>query len=114
MGKKKLKGIICTPPATRKIPQIYKLLEKTTTRGTKSYWVKDPWSPKTKSNSAASSPTKSPLKQKSGPSRMLHEAADFDFDQGDIPQLKLPKSLVSSKASSFLESAFRPVHTGSK
>jgi len=51
MGKKKLKGIICTPPATRKIPQIYNLVEKTTTRGTKSYWVRDPWSPKTKSNS---------------------------------------------------------------
>jgi len=61
-------------------------------------------SPKTKSNSAAIITTKSPLKAKSGPSRMLHEAADFRLRQGYIPSRNYPKSLAqwSSRHPHFL------------
>ena len=97
MAKTKQKGITYTPPTKKQFPQLYKLKEKTTTRGSRSSWVKDSWSPTTKS--VGSSPTKSPLKEKSSTSQMLYEGDDFGFDQGDIPQPKLPKSLASSNSS---------------
>src|SRR6266436_5195373 len=99
MAKMKQKGITYTPPTKKQLPQLYKLKEKTTARGSRSSWVKDSWSPKTKS--VTSSPTKSPSKHTARSSQMLHEGVDFDFDQGDIPQPKLPKSLASSNHSDF-------------
>jgi hypothetical protein len=104
MVKRKPKGFAYSPPGKKQLPQLYKLVEKTTARGTRTSWVKDSWSPKPKS--VASSPTKSPLKQHSGTSQMLYEGGDFDFDQGDIPQPKLPKSLASNNTSIFLIFAF--------
>lgn len=97
--KKKSQGFICTPPTKKPLPELYKLKRKITTRGTKSCWMKDSWSPKSKS--VASSPTKSPSKQRSSSSHMLNEGPDFDFDQGHIPQPKLPKSLASTGHSYF-------------
>ena len=113
MAKTKQKGITYTPPTKKQFPQLYKLKEKTTTRGSRSSWVKDSWSPKTKS--VGSSPTKSPLKEKSSTSQMLYEGDDFGFDQGDIPQPKLPKSLASSNSShSHFWIQISLVHKGSK
>ena len=94
MRKTKEKGITYTPPTKKRLPQLYKLKETTTTRGSRSSWVKDSWARKTRS--VTSSPTKSPSKHISGSPHLLYEGADFDFDQGDIPQPKFPKSLASN------------------
>ncbi len=94
MRKTKEKGITYTPPTKKRLPQLYKLKETTTTRGSRSSWVKDSWARKTRS--VTSSPTKSPSKHISGSPHLLYEGANFDFDQGDIPQPKFPKSLASN------------------
>ncbi|KAG1803526.1 uncharacterized protein HD556DRAFT_1303602 [Suillus plorans] len=79
MANTKQKGITYTPPTKKRLPQLYKLKEKTTTRGSRSSWVKDSWARKTKS--VTSSPIKSPSKHKSGSPHLLYEGADFEFDQ---------------------------------
>ncbi|KAG1721118.1 hypothetical protein EDB19DRAFT_2029710 [Suillus lakei] len=79
MRKTKEKGITYTPPTKKRLPQLYKLKETTTTRGSRSSWVKDSWAWKTRS--VTSSPTKSPSKHISGSPHLLYEGADFDFDQ---------------------------------
>lgn len=94
MANTKQKGITYTPPTKKRLPQLYKLKEKTTTRGSRSSWVKDSWARKTKS--VTSSPIKSPSKHKSGSPHLLYEGADFEFDQGNIPQPKFPKSQASN------------------
>ncbi|KAG2127671.1 hypothetical protein DEU56DRAFT_758558 [Suillus clintonianus] len=78
MAKTKQKGITYTPP-TKQLPQLYKLKEKNTTRGSRSSWVKDSWARKT--HSVTSLPKKSPSKHTSGSPHLLYEGADFDFDQ---------------------------------
>ncbi|KAG1830857.1 hypothetical protein EV424DRAFT_1470239 [Suillus variegatus] len=53
MANTKQKGITYTPPTKKRLPQLYKLKEKTTTRGSRSSWVKDSWARKTKSSQNA-------------------------------------------------------------